>query len=110
LPKVIYDVPFSTWNFPEFAIESAEVPRCSETDPEMFYPQETNIVRPDGTVRYAYLIKEERMAKAVCAGCPLKDPCLEYALRNGEIGIWGGTTESDRRRLRRTLRNNRSSS
>lgn len=108
LPKTVYkDTPFSTFKFPEFAIETAEVPRCAETDPEMFYPQETNKVNPDGTVRYSYRPSEERMAKAVCAGCPLRQPCLEFALMNGEVGIWGGTTEWDRRRLRRSIKGNR---
>lgn len=108
LPKTVYKkISFSTFKFPEFAIETAEVPRCSETDPEMFYPQETNMTNPDGTVKYRYSPREERMAKNICAGCPLKQPCLEFALMNGEIGIWGGTTEWDRRRLRKTIKGNR---
>lgn len=28
-------------------------------------------------------------------------PCLDEALRGGEHGIWGGTTELDRRHMRR---------
>lgn len=41
-------------------------------------------------------------AKAVCADCPVREACLEYALVN-EIhhGVWGGTSERQRRRLRR---------
>ena len=43
-----------------------------------------------------------REAKSVCAGCEVKDDCLEYALVNGEkFGIWGGLSERERRRLRR---------
>lgn len=30
-------------------------------------------------------------AKAVCnAPCPVKDECLEFAVANGETGVWGG--------------------
>ena len=30
-------------------------------------------------------------AKAVCnAPCPVKDECLDYAVANGETGVWGG--------------------
>jgi len=40
-------------------------------------------------------------AKAVCAGCPVRDECLEYALANGErFGVWGGKSERERRRIR----------
>lgn len=41
-------------------------------------------------------------AKAVCARCPVRDECLEYALRfNVKHGVWGGLTEPERRRLAR---------
>lgn len=46
-----------------------------------------------------------RDAKAVCADCPVKAECLEYALANSEkFGIWGGTSERERRRLRNDRR------
>ncbi|HSM45444.1 MAG TPA: WhiB family transcriptional regulator [Acidimicrobiia bacterium] len=41
-------------------------------------------------------------AKAVCAVCPVIDDCLEYALEtNQRSGIWGGTSEKERKSLRR---------
>jgi WhiB family transcriptional regulator, redox-sensing transcriptional regulator len=47
--------------------------------------------------------KAER-AKAVCAGCEVAEECLDFALRrhapNEDVGIWGGTTPAERRRLR----------
>lgn len=44
-------------------------------------------------------------ARAVCAVCPVRAECLEYALRIGErYGIWGGTSERERRVLRRERR------
>jgi len=37
-------------------------------------------------------------AKSICATCPVRTPCLGYALRLREpLGIWGGLTESERR-------------
>jgi WhiB family transcriptional regulator, redox-sensing transcriptional regulator len=41
------------------------------------------------------------IAKAICAGCPVRVDCLAWALHAGEVGIWGGTTDADRRRIRR---------
>lgn len=43
-------------------------------------------------------------AKAICRSCPVRVQCLHYALRNNEhIGIWGGRSERERRRLRKAL-------
>jgi hypothetical protein len=45
-------------------------------------------------------------AKAVCKGddthpaCPFLDPCLDYALRVRDAGVWGGTTVKERARIR----------
>ena len=41
-------------------------------------------------------------ALAVCRGCPVTTDCLNYALSSGMVhGVWGGTTEAQRRRMRR---------
>jgi WhiB family redox-sensing transcriptional regulator len=46
-----------------------------------------------------------RDAKAVCAGCPVQKPCLEYALQWHVLhGVWGGLSERERRQLRRDRR------
>lgn len=45
--------------------------------------------------------EDQAAAKAVCAGCPVKDPCLEDALTHGGPGIWGMTSERERRFMRR---------
>ena len=39
--------------------------------------------------------------KACCNSCPVQRPCLEFAMVNHELGIWGGTSELERERLRR---------
>ena len=49
--------------------------------------------------------EEADAAKAVCAACPVRDECLEFALATRQDdGIWGGLTETERRRLRRRRR------
>jgi WhiB family redox-sensing transcriptional regulator len=48
------------------------------------------------------------VACLVCAGCVVRDLCLEYALAERiDYGIWGGASEEERRRIRR--RRNRAS-
>jgi WhiB family redox-sensing transcriptional regulator len=41
------------------------------------------------------------LARQICAACPVRRPCLDYALRYGIThGVWGGLAERDRRALR----------
>ena len=41
-------------------------------------------------------------AKAVCSGCPVRVECLAYALAEPQLqGVWGGTSDTERRALRR---------
>ena len=41
-------------------------------------------------------------AKQICAVCPVREACLEYALENDiTAGIWGNTTPLERRTLKR---------
>ncbi len=42
-------------------------------------------------------------AREICVPCPVKDKCLEYAIEHPswtKLGVWGGTTEKERRRIR----------
>lgn len=45
-----------------------------------------------------------RAAKALCEQCPHKEACRREALTYGHdlVGVWGGTTDADRRKLRRS--------
>ena len=65
---------------------------CRDTDPDLFFPV--------GTTGPA--IEQIENAKAVCRTCDVQQACLEYALTtNQDSGIWGGTSEEERRALRR---------
>ena len=65
---------------------------CRDTDPDLFFPV--------GTTGPA--IEQIDSAKQVCATCDAQDACLEFALAtNQESGIWGGTSEDERRKLRK---------
>ena len=45
-------------------------------------------------------VERERRAKAICATCAVREPCLEYAIRIKEPhGIWGGLNELERKQL-----------
>ena len=47
-----------------------------------------------------------RLPKSVCETCPVRVPCLTYALQHAELhGVWGGTSEAERRKLRVRLAN-----
>lgn len=64
---------------------------CRDEDPELFFP--VSDLGPGA--------RQAEQAKAVCAGCPVRAECLEYALENGlDYGIFGGLTEQERRRVR----------
>jgi WhiB family redox-sensing transcriptional regulator len=63
---------------------------CRDKDPELFFP--VSDMGPGA--------RQVTEAKAVCAGCPVRSACLDYALDNGlDHGIFGGMTEKDRRGL-----------
>lgn len=49
--------------------------------------------------------EEAGAAKEICASCPVRETCLEFALATRQDdGVWGGLTETERRRLRRRRR------
>ena len=69
--------------------------RCLGADPELFYPPSES---DDGSAA-----ADE--AKAICAICPVREPCLEHAITFREKqGVWGGLDERERRRLVRQRR------
>jgi WhiB family redox-sensing transcriptional regulator len=66
---------------------------CRDSDPDIFFP-----IGSSGPA-----VEQIETARRICAACPVGDQCLEFALEtNQEAGIWGGTTEDERRRLRKS--------
>ena len=66
---------------------------CREADARCFVPPMSGESAGDRRVR-------ESAAKQICADCPVRRECLEYALRVREaFGIWGGLNETERRAL-----------
>ncbi len=69
-----------------FAARWRELAACRGTDLNLFFPERGESAGP---------------ARRVCAACPVREPCLDYAITNRiSHGIWGGLTERERRALR----------
>lgn len=63
---------------------------CAHEPPSTFFPS-------DGV--------GVEVARRICATCPEKERCLEYALEHRiEHGVWGGCSERERRRILRRRR------
>jgi len=68
-----------------FAARWRQLAACRGTDLDVFFPERGETARP---------------AQQVYTACPVRQPCLEYALSNRIThGIWGGLTERERRLL-----------
>lgn len=48
-------------------------------------------------------IERIRRAKAICETCPVIQPCYDYAVQTGSVGIWGKTTERERASRRKAV-------
>jgi WhiB family redox-sensing transcriptional regulator len=65
--------------------------RCKGADPAVFYPEDDD--------------DPADAAKAICAPCAVRETCLEHAIAVRErLGVWGGATAKERRRLIRLRR------
>jgi len=68
---------------PIFAEDSA----CRTADPDVFFGETQ---------------AEIQRAREICAACPNRAACLEYALANNiKYGVWGGMSDTERRRHKR---------
>jgi WhiB family redox-sensing transcriptional regulator len=65
---------------------------CVGIDVDMFFTEEGSST-----------FKEENLLKRICAACSVKSECLDYALNYAVLGWWGGTSEIQRKRLRKQL-------
>lgn len=60
---------------------------CRDLDTAIFFPESE---------------ESAATAKAICAGCAVREACLEFALiTRQDDGVWGGLDENERRRVRR---------
>lgn len=59
---------------------------CKQADPEAF------ILEAGGTTKYG---------KRICSMCVVSDECLEWALANNETGVWGGTSDNERKEIKK---------
>jgi WhiB family redox-sensing transcriptional regulator len=66
---------------------------CVDEDPELFFPVGTS----------GPALREAAAAKRVCRRCPVRRPCLSWALSSGQTsGVWGGMGEDERAELLRS--------
>ncbi|HUC27169.1 MAG TPA: WhiB family transcriptional regulator [Streptosporangiaceae bacterium] len=71
---------------------AAWMPRsaCQGEDPEIFFPVAATVAA----------LRQISAAKTICSRCPVRQPCLHYAVATFQEGIWGGTTTEERNGLR----------
>lgn len=72
----------------DLTVLAAAEPPCTGVDTDLFFPT-------PGT--------SAADAKSVCALCPVRSECLQYALDVPQYGVWGGTTTSERAEIAREM-------
>ena len=56
----------------------------------------THLFFPPAAERPQARQRREAAAKQVCAGCPVRDTCQDFARDHHEYGFWGGESEDER--------------
>jgi len=67
-------------------MEWRELALCRGEDQSIFFPENDRLA--------------SGRAKAICATCPVMAQCMDYAIAHDEVGVWGGTTQRERRRIK----------
>lgn len=73
---------------------------CTNEDPETWW------IDPENGENALLREKKARVAKEICAVCPVRDQCLLYGLLTAKDDHWsvlGGTTHRERRAIRRQI-------
>jgi WhiB family transcriptional regulator, redox-sensing transcriptional regulator len=71
----------------QYVTDWRETGACLSADPDLFFP---------------IAARQTVQAQRICAGCRVRQECLDFAMKTGEAhGIWGGTTPEERFRIRR---------
>lgn len=64
---------------------------CRDLDSNVFFAEEWNKAHT-------------ATAKRICKACPVREPCLAYAMASDvRYGVWGGLTKSERKRRRKRV-------
>ncbi len=66
---------------------------CRDMDPDLWFPEYDERTKEYG--------EQATTAIMVCNICPIKEACLAYGLEFEDYGVWGGTTPSKRREMRK---------
>lgn len=67
-------------------------PPCIHYPPDMFFAD----LEGEPVINSTYLVNE---AKRICYTCPYQMECLTYAVEEDLIGVWGGTSQRQRRQM-----------
>ena len=74
---------------------------CSGMDGDMFYDDMTV---HESVTEYGYYTstapKQHAMLRRICANCPVKVECAEFAIKHERFGFWGGLTAMERHSIR----------
>jgi WhiB family redox-sensing transcriptional regulator len=75
-----------------------EAGACRDADLALFFSPDAETAGVEDAVERR---RRLRQAKRICGQCPVRLLCGRYALEHGEkFGVWGGLTETERRRMR----------
>jgi WhiB family redox-sensing transcriptional regulator len=81
------------------ALRWQEAGACRQADLRLFFSPDGD--EDSGTELAVERRRRLRQAIRICEQCPVRLVCRRYALENGEkFGVWGGLTETERRRIR----------
>lgn len=64
---------------------------CRGMDPDLFFEYEYQ----------DFQLRPPKAAVRACAGCEVRDECLDHALKHERYGYWGGTEAKERLRIRK---------
>ena len=89
-PQSLAQVPLdSKWHWQELGL-------CRGADPLLFFHTQNE--------RGSSRSRRDQLAKRVCASCPVRLECADYAIRAREpYGVWGGLSEDDREGIFRQM-------
>lgn len=76
---------------------------CTQVDPELFFPELPSKDDPKAVEDTFSYYEKVNAAVSICKTCEYTTECLKYALENRLQGIWGATTDADRKKIKQQL-------